>query len=246
MFNITDQRARAIYQRRLTIIMIRLEHTQARSLRGSLNSQFLNAARAVEQGIDDIAYIIDAQKTKMIEKFRAHLQRTGNIFSKMTFKEIPEKSMQDEFWLGYNAWMTTQAAKKIRQVSDTTKKVIAKIIKEAADEQLTRKEIAKAIRKKGGMLNPVRAITIAKTETHTAAVKAIDDSVQTTRIDFQRDWIATMDERTREDHSAADGQVRGMKDEFNVGGEGLMFPGDPMGSAENVINCRCVLGYLSA
>lgn len=246
MFNITDQRARAIYQRRLTVIMMRLEQTQARSLRGALNSQFLKAARVVEQGSDDIAYIIDAQKSKMIEKFRAHLQKTGTIFSKMTFKEIPEKSMQDEFWLGYNAWMTTQAAKRIRQVGDTTKKVITKIIKDAADEQLTRKEIAKIIRKKGGIINPVRAITIAKTETHTAAVKAIDDSVQSTKIDFQREWIATMDERTREDHSAVDGQVRGMKDEFNVGGEGLMFPGDPNGNPENVINCRCVIGYLSA
>ena len=30
---------------------------------------------------------------------------------------------------------------------------------------------------------------------------------------------------------------------FNVGGELLMYPSDPKGSAANVINCRCVLGY---
>jgi len=29
-----------------------------------------------------------------------------------------------------------------------------------------------------------------------------------------------------------------------VGGERLMYPGDPSGSAENVINCRCAVGHI--
>ena len=32
-------------------------------------------------------------------------------------------------------------------------------------------------------------------------------------------------------------------DDFSVGGEQLEYPGDPSGSAENVINCKCVIGY---
>ena len=31
--------------------------------------------------------------------------------------------------------------------------------------------------------------------------------------------------------------------EFIVGGEALSYPGDPKGSADNVINCRCVVMY---
>ena len=40
-----------------------------------------------------------------------------------------------------------------------------------------------------------------------------------------------------------DWETRPIGQPFNVGGELLMYPSDPKGSAANVINCRCVLGY---
>jgi len=52
-------------------------------------------------------------------------------------------------------------------------------------------------------------------------------------------WLATADLRTREAHRLADGQRRAPNMPFDVGGEALMFPGDPSGSAGNVISCRC-------
>lgn len=53
------------------------------------------------------------------------------------------------------------------------------------------------------------------------------------------------DERTREWHAAADGQVRDVNDPFDVGGEPLMFPGDrEHGSAKNCIQCRCNVTYV--
>lgn len=56
-------------------------------------------------------------------------------------------------------------------------------------------------------------------------------------------WNAVMDERTRDDHADADQQVVNLGDPFEVGGEELMYPGDPAGSDGNVINCRCWLTY---
>ncbi len=53
------------------------------------------------------------------------------------------------------------------------------------------------------------------------------------------------DSKTREDHAEADGQEVGMDEPFDVGGEQLMYPGDPAGSAGNVINCRCTVIYTS-
>jgi hypothetical protein len=50
---------------------------------------------------------------------------------------------------------------------------------------------------------------------------------------------STLDNRTREDHAAADGQRVPVGEPFIVGGESLEFPGDPAGSPEQVINCRC-------
>lgn len=52
-------------------------------------------------------------------------------------------------------------------------------------------------------------------------------------------WDTDRDGHERPAHRRADGQVRGLTDTFQVGGEDLRFPGDPAGSPANVINCRC-------
>ena len=43
----------------------------------------------------------------------------------------------------------------------------------------------------------------------------------------------------RSSHGVANGQVRPVDEPFLVGGERLMYPRDPGGSAENTINCGC-------
>jgi hypothetical protein len=56
---------------------------------------------------------------------------------------------------------------------------------------------------------------------------------------LRKSWLSTIDTRTRFAHLLALGQVRDVDQPFNVGGEELMFPRDPSGSAVNTINCRC-------
>lgn len=55
----------------------------------------------------------------------------------------------------------------------------------------------------------------------------------------EREWLSTRDERCRDAHLLADGQVVGIDEKFDVGGEKLDYPGDPNGDPSNVINCRC-------
>lgn len=54
-----------------------------------------------------------------------------------------------------------------------------------------------------------------------------------------KQWMSTLDNRVRPDHALADGQTVPLDEPFDVGGEQLDYPGDPSGSAGNVINCRC-------
>ena len=56
---------------------------------------------------------------------------------------------------------------------------------------------------------------------------------------MSKEWIAGSDARVRPDHAEADGQIVKFDEMFIVGGEKLEYPGDPRGSASNVINCRC-------
>lgn len=50
-------------------------------------------------------------------------------------------------------------------------------------------------------------------------------------------WDTVMDNKERDEHRLANNQVRLLNQPFRVGGEDLLFPGDPTGAPWNVINC---------
>jgi len=91
-----------------------------------------------------------------------------------------------------------------------------------------------------------RAMTVARTETIGAVNAGVFRSAQQ-EAEVRGDpapfkqWISTVDDRTRPTHKAADKQRTLLSEPFRVGGANLMFPGDPRGPANEVINCRCSL-----
>lgn len=109
-------------------------------------------------------------------------------------------------------------------------------------------KVANAIANRIGGQNSVsRAMTIARTETHKAAnvsqYTRAESAATDSGLDVVVEWISTNDGRVRDSHKNANGQKRHMGQPFNVGGESMKYPSDPTASAENTINCRCVLGY---
>jgi len=57
----------------------------------------------------------------------------------------------------------------------------------------------------------------------------------------RRRWLSARLPTTRPAHFEADGQEVGVEEPFSVGGESLMFPADPAGSAGNTIFCYCTV-----
>ena len=56
-------------------------------------------------------------------------------------------------------------------------------------------------------------------------------------------WNSMKDAKVRDAHARADGQEAELDKPFYVGGEQLMYPGDPNGSLQNIMNCRCWITY---
>ena len=88
-----------------------------------------------------------------------------------------------------------------------------------------------------------RATVVARTETMGAlnagrqdAFAAVAEELGTP---FEQMWVATIDARTRVTHANADGQRVSLGQPFIVGEAPLRFPGDPLGPAKEVIQCRC-------
>jgi hypothetical protein len=138
------------------------------------------------------------------------------------------------------------SADLIRDVSEFTRQSVANEIRLGIFGGKTPMEVAEAVGLKvdKGRFKTIhaRAVTITRTETNRVMGMATYQrllQMHSSVPQLEQQWDATEDERVRPEHHAADGQVRKIGKPFNVGGESLLFPGDPHGSGGNTINCRC-------
>jgi hypothetical protein len=163
----------------------------------------------------------------------------------LKFTNIPSTDIFDE---AQRQWIAANGGLKVTRISGTTfdqamaiiNQAVADAVTEGLGQAATAALIAERIRASGGVMSNARARTIARTEAHTAANAANHEAAIASGVVTKQEWVSSADERTRQDHADADGQTVGLRDSFTVGGEQLAYPGDPSGSAENIINCRCV------
>ena len=88
-----------------------------------------------------------------------------------------------------------------------------------------------------------RAMTIARTEGHRIQCKAALDAQEVAEskgADIVKQWDAALDGDTRPNHRKLDGQLRPVKEPFEVAGYTPMYPGD-FGEAGEDCNCRCAI-----
>lgn len=134
--------------------------------------------------------------------------------------------------------------RRIQGVTETTRKQIVNAVDAGYREGQTLPEVASSVRALIPQLARFRADAIARTETHGAANYGSQEAASQLGLPLRKEWLAAHDERTRESHADADGQTIGMEERFQVGDSFLAYPGDPAGPPEEVVNCRCTLGYI--
>lgn len=101
-------------------------------------------------------------------------------------------------------------------------------------------EIAKRLQNVTDM-DDKAALRNARTATTGAQNAGRDDSykeAQKLGIKMKRQWVATLDERTRDRHRLMDGEQAEVGEKFS---NKCRYPGDPEGAPEEIYNCRCVL-----
>ncbi len=153
-------------------------------------------------------------------------------------------SSRQVFDQSVNYHMRTYGANKVVNIADTTRKMIKGVVDDGLKTGKTREQIAKSIwEQNAGEIGMKRARVIATTESHNAAMNGDYYAMESTGIPFKKRWLTFIDQRTRKHHAAVDGQLQPSDMPFEVGGELLMYPGDPTASASNVVNCRCNMVY---
>ena len=141
-------------------------------------------------------------------------------------------------------FISTTVAEKVVNINDTTKTKLKAIIRRGFDERLTIWEIRDQIDTLYlEQIIPNRSRVIARTEVISSSNAGSRYAAKQTGLKLKKEWVATADKRTRDTHEKADGQIKDIDEPYEVGNSSLMFPGDPSGKAEEVIQCRCTEVY---
>lgn len=101
--------------------------------------------------------------------------------------------------------------------------------------------IAKDLQTRMPEMNKASAIRTARTAVTGAQNAGRMDSyvaAEKMGIKVRKEWLSTLDGRTRHSHAILDGEQVDNEKKFS---NGCMFPGDPNGPAAEVYNCRCTM-----
>lgn len=140
-------------------------------------------------------------------------------------------------------WVNAKVLKLAGNVNETTKRKIKRTLIQGIEEGQTIEDMRKGIQGVFTQATTSRARTIARTETNSVINRGTIEAWKQSEIVEQKVWLTAPGAETprHELVPGLNGQTVGLNDFFNVQGEMLDSPGDPSGSPENVINCRCAM-----
>ena len=211
------------------------------------------------QNYDDIIRAAEKEpEQEALAKALARIYiRVGTDFAKITVRDLKQKKaapppIETDFWEAtFEQYAKTQLGQKIVWISNTTKElyisIVQRVIQTAGKTGLSIWDTAKEIQKQIGYSNHYRAERIARTEIIKASNLGTLEAGKNASIPTLKEWLPIVDEWSRPDHAAMDGQPPiAMDQQFNVGGTMMNYPGDESAGPEHVINCRCALNIVPA
>ena len=174
--------------------------------------------------------------------------------------EVEKGSLLDTSYTLYSRESVEYMYKGKPKLYHTYGKAVAKEIKEGKQHAWDRRRITsvltQAILQGESIPNITKRLEAVTAGDHKAAIRnarTMMTGVQNAgRIDaynraldmgipVQKQWLATLDGRTRHWHRELDGVIVDNDKPFNNEFGDIMFPGDPEADAANVYNCRCTL-----
>lgn len=264
-----DARARA-HEKEFIEAIKRFSETQKKRVVEALNTKKVNdtlrTGTAVGIEIDhalDTVFDVNSDKAlksalapAWLSTMQAGREHAHEIIGKSVEKDIgPDWDLFNKL---ANEWIEKFGLIKAQEINTTTYTALQQKIRDAIDsareDNGTLRDVKNAILDacdgEYENMDNARAMMISRTETATAEnfgnlTTAKGEGMQ------KKVWLASKDSRTRGsdahdefDHIHADGETVGIDEPFMATGEPLQYPGDPEGSAGNVINCRCALYYV--
>jgi len=177
---------------------------------------------------ETLRYELDPEFRKLVEQWgRAYLAKLGvgpdsfNMLNPLVTK-----------------WLEAESAQKIKGINDTTQNALRAQLTAGVRDGESIDDLAKRVQTVFDGADKWRATTIARTEVVGGSNFATYSAMAQSGVTHRRAWVATLDDRTRDEHMALHAKVVDISEPFHIGMDSGMFPGD-FKQAKNSINCRC-------
>lgn len=252
-------RNRAKYERSFIRVRNRIEKKGQKLAFNAIKKQYKAVFDLVGiYSVDQLKEAIDKVVTTapIVEMFESYypmfaplamMQRNDAIKQKATEGEMWESLFMDQM----RRFGLLTAGKKITSITATTEKFIRGAVESAVTEAVesgygidkTAKLVRKYLTDSLGDIGRSRAKMIAQTEMISASNQAATFGIESTGYAYKKFWSTSGLENTRATHLDAESEsiARGGLKPDETFSNGLRYPGDPNGSADEVINCRCVI-----
>ena len=211
-----------------------------------------------QQQLPQIGVISQSFQEELGAALKAQVRRVYSTIYEYNFKkyqELGKKALgdafdfrrSDDFEQSVSRYFLTRENMMVGITDNTARQILNKI-RDLRDEENTLDQISRLLPKEFAQINRRRANVIARTETHSAAGYAHNDyhekAADSYGVQMIKQWVATSDGRTRDNHRLMNGVKAQMDEDFTMpDGARMKFCGDTKGGARHVINCRCVTLY---
>ena len=238
------------YAAALRTYFLRQRRVAAAALKSAYNDFAVKAPGAKDAGDDIIARVTfslrdDGKRLSLINRTffgkAAELGiRQGLTEGGVTAETLEDlvKAQREAIAIKAKSAISTS---KLSKVNNTTKTLIERTLKDGLDKG---ESLAKLTERLTAQLdgNRARAASIARTQTAGAVSTGRHEGMKAAGIEY-KGWLTSGDDVVRPAHRTAGFDYKTgipIDEPFVVDGENLMYPGDPAGSAGNIINCRCL------
>lgn len=133
---------------------------------------------------------------------------------------------------------------RFSNMAETTRKDIRKVLLTGINGNMSKVQIGRLISAQIGYVKH-RALRIARTETTYASSLGTERAAKDSVLPLMKVWThGGGGKDPRPHHVALSGTSVRKGDFFNVGGEKMLYPGDPNGGVGEVVNCTCNSTYV--
>lgn len=221
---------------------------QLNILQSNLNAQKQHsdtpehAKELTDEQIEDLLFDVNEEAEYFLDEAKPYYERTISDFGNSNLEDLDLAQTAIDFDLDnprVNNWLDGKEQQFAQTVNNTTWRKLKDELMEGNSEGEGIPGLAERVEKVFDDAHANRSQMIARTEVNGAANFGAMESYKQSGVVERKQWLAALDERTRFAHANAHTQKKDIDKMFDVGGEKLAYPGDPSGSAGNVINCRC-------